>query len=132
MIIDLFRAIQAGKELANAPTWKKAQLWTGNLTVLLGCAVSIAGALGHPIPLDGEQIQTLVSAVAVLVGVFNAYCTVATTTRLGVSPGPGADDPGTTDRGGQRPLSAGPGEWLYELDDRAPAGVSDLDDRPAR
>ena len=42
MLIDLFRALQAGKELANAATWKKSQLWTSNLTILLGCAVSIA------------------------------------------------------------------------------------------
>ena len=120
MLVDLFRALQAGKELANAATWKKSQLWTANLTIVLGAAVSIAASLGYPIPLDGEQITTLVSAVAVLVGVFNSYVTVATTPRLGVSPGPGADDPGSADRGGYRTLSRSPAAWLSELDDRTP------------
>lgn len=131
MIIDLFRALQAGKELANAETWKKAQLWTASLTALLGAAVSIASALGYPIPLSGEQITTLVSAVAVLVGVFNSYVTVASTTRLGVPARDGPDDPGTTDRGRYPAPSRSPAAWLSELDDRAPAGMSDLDDRQA-
>lgn len=126
MIIDLFRALQAGKELANAATWKKAQLWTSNLTILLGAAVSIAAAAGHPLPLGPEQITTLVSALAVLVGLFNSYVTVASTKKLGVPPGPGADDPGGADRGGHAAVSRRPGEWLRELDDRAPPALHDV------
>lgn len=127
MIVDLFRALQAGKELANAETWKKAQLWTANLTVLLGAAVSIAAAMGYPIPLTTDQITTLVSAVSVLVGVFNSYITVASTTRLGVHPGAGPDDTGTADGGGHAEIPRGPEQWLRELDDRAACELPDLD-----
>lgn len=127
MIVDLFRALQAGKELANAETWKKAQLWTANLAILLGAAVSIAASLGYPIPLTADQITTLVSAVAVLVGVFNSYVTVASTTRLGVQPGAGPDDTGTPDRGGHAAVPRGPEQWLRELDDRAARELPDLD-----
>lgn len=127
MIVDLFRALQAGKELANAETWKKAQLWTANLTILLGAAVSIAASLGYPTPLTPDQITTLVSAVAVLVGVFNSYVTVASTTRLGVQPGAGPDDTGTPDRGGHAEIPRGPEQWLRELDDRAARELPDLD-----
>lgn len=127
MLIDLFRALQAGKELTNAATWKKTQLWTSNLTVLLGCAVSLAAALGHPLPIGPEQITALVSGLAVLVGLFNSYATVATTTRLGLPPGAGADDPGTADGGGHAALPRRPGEWLRELDDRTPPELHDVD-----
>jgi len=126
MIIDLFRALQAGKELSNATTWKTAQLLASNLTILLSAGVGIAAALGHPVPLSGEQITTLVSALAVLVGLFNSYTTVATTTRLGVSPGAGPDDPGTADRGGQPEVPRRPEEWLRGLDDRAARELPDL------
>ena len=127
MLIDLFRALQAGKELANAATWKKSQLWTSNLTILLGCAVSIAAAAGHPLPLTGDQITTLVSGLAVLVGLFNSYVTVASTAKLGLPPGPGADDTGTADGGRHTEVPRRPGEWLRELDDRTPPELHDVD-----
>lgn len=126
MIIDLFRALRAGQELTHAETWKRAQLWTAHLTILLGAGVSIAAALGHPIPLDSGQIDTLVSAVAVLVGLFNAYVTVASTPRLGVPPGAGPGDPGPADRGGQPEVPRRPEEWLRGLDDRAARELPDL------
>lgn len=129
MIIDAFRALEAGKELANAATWKNVQLWTNNVTVLLGAAVSLAAAFGYPIPLTGEQIATLVSGLSVLVGVFNAYATVATTTRLGLSPRSGGDDPGIPDGSGRGQVQRGPAEWLLDLDDRAAGGMRDMSDR---
>lgn len=121
MLIDAFRALQAGKELANAKTWKQVQLLTANLTILLGAAVSIAGAMGHPIPLTGEQITTLVSALAVLVGLFNSYTTVATTERIGVQPAADSVDAGTADTARHTSV---PGQWIQDLDDRY------LDDLP--
>lgn len=128
MIIDLFRALQAGKELANAETWKKAQLWTANLTILLGAAVSIASALGYPIPLSGEQITTLVSALAVLVGVFNSYTTVATTRRIGLPAGSEADPAGVPDGSTKRPVHNDYGQWIRELDDRDIPALHDVEE----
>lgn len=115
MLIDAFRALQAGKELANAKTWKQVQLWTSHLTVLLGAAVSIAGAMGYPIPLTGEQITTLVSAIAVLVGLFNSFTTVATTERMGVQPAADSNNAGAADAARHASV---PGQWLRDLDDR--------------
>lgn len=126
MLIDLFRALQAGKELTHAATWKTSQLWMSNLTILLSAGVGIAAALGYPIPLTGDQITTLVSAVAVLVGLFNSYVTVASTSKLGLPPGAGPDDPGTADRGGYAAAPGRPEEWLRGLDDRAARELPDL------
>lgn len=126
MVIDLFRALQAGKELANAENWKRAQVWTSNLTILLGCGVSIAAALGHPIPLTPDQITTVVSAVAVLVGLFNSYTTVATTTRLGVPTRTDGDLPGTAERSADGDVHGGPEDFFRALDDRVPPDVRDV------
>lgn len=127
MIADLLRALRAGEELTHAETWKRAQLWTASLTALLGAAVSISGAIGHPVPLTGEQITTLVSAVAVLVGVFNTYATIATTTRLGLPAGPGADDAGAADGSGHAAVPRRPEEWARGPDDGAAGELSDVD-----
>ena len=97
-----------------------------NLTILLGCGVSIAAALGHPIPLTPDQITALVSGIAVLVGLFNSYVTVATTTRLGVPPRADSDDAGTADRGGYADVHGGPEDFFRALDDRAAAEVRDV------
>jgi len=131
MIIDMFRAMQAGKELANAKTWKRAQLWTSNLAILLGAAVSIAAALGHPVPLTPEQITTLVSGAAVLVGLFNSWATVATTEKLGVPPRADPDDARTADPGGYAGAagSSDAGLWFEKLDDRRFDDVPILTDR---
>lgn len=126
MLIDTFRALQAGKELANAKTWKQVQLWTANLTILLGAAVSIAGAMGYQIPLTGEQITTVVSAIAVVVGLFNSYTTVATTERIGMQPAADSNDAGTADTARHASV---PGQWIQDLDDRYLDDLQVLKDR---
>lgn len=126
-MIDLFRALQAGKELANAETWKRAQVWTANLTILLGAGVSIASAMGYPIPLTPDQITTLVSAVAVLVGLFNAYTTVATTSRIGLQSRSETDPSGVPDGSGQRTVHNDYGQWIRELDDRNIPSLHDVE-----
>ena len=128
MMIDMFRALQAGKEMANAETWKRAQVWTSNLTILLGAGVSIASAMGYPIPLTPDQITTLVSAVAVLVGLFNAYTTVATTSRIGLPARSDADPAAVPDGSGQRTVRSGYSEWIRELDDRDLPALHDVED----
>lgn len=127
MLIDAFRALQAGKELARAETWKRAQVWTGHLTVLLGAGASIAASLGYPVNLTPEQITTLVSAVAIVVGLFNSYATVATTSRIGLPAGGEDDPPGISDRGGHRTVHNGFGQWITELDDRGVPELRDVD-----
>ncbi len=126
MFIDLFRALEAGKELSNAKTWKKTQLWTSNVGILLGAGVSIAAAMGHPIPVTPEQLTTIVSAIAIFVGMFNSYTTVATTEKLGASPETNTVDTGTTDTSGH---TNDAGLWFRELDDRGFTDTSVLKDK---
>ena len=126
MLIDAFRALQAGKELARAESWKRAQVWTSNLTILLSAGVGIAAAMGHPIPLTPEQITTVVSAVAVLVGLFNSYVTVATTTRLGVPSRADGELPGPTERSAGTELHGGAEDFFRALDDRIQDDVRDV------
>lgn len=95
MVIDLFRALRAGQELKNAATWKRAQVWTAHLVILLTCIVSIARSAGYEIPLTEKQITDLVSGFAVLFGLFQSYATVATTERIGLPPAADADQPGS-------------------------------------
>jgi hypothetical protein len=84
IVTDFFQALSAGKELANATTWKKAQVVVSKLSVFAGAAISISGAFGYAIPLTPEQIGILAGAVGVLVGLFNGTATVVSTARIGV------------------------------------------------
>lgn len=97
LINDIFSVFRAGKELANAETWKKRQVLVNALVALLTAGVAIAAAFGYPLNLDSQDVQTIAAAIAALVGVFNGAATVATTTRIGLppkandSPGDGTD-----------------------------------------
>jgi hypothetical protein len=98
IINEFFAAFQAGKELSNAVTWKKAQVVVANLSIVGGSLVSILGAFGYAIPLTPEQIGILAGAIGVLVGLFNGTATVVSTSRIGL---PSAPDvlPGRGDDG---------------------------------
>lgn len=124
---DFLKALKAGEELAKPATWKRAQVWTGSLTALLGALFAIARAYGYPTPIDETQIAGLVSGLAVAVGLFQSWATVATTRRIGLPPGAGPDDPGAADRGGYAEVPGRPEEWLRGLDDRAARELPDLD-----
>lgn len=99
---DFLKALRAGQELAHAETWKRAQVWTGSLTALLGALAAIARAYDYPVPLDEAQIAALVAGLAVLVGLFQSWATVATTRRVGLPPGADAVGAGSADAGGSR------------------------------
>jgi hypothetical protein len=86
IVTDFFSALQAGKELANARTWKQAQVLTSKLTVFASAAIGIAAAFGYPLPLTPEQIGIVAGAVGVLVGLFNGTATVVSTSRIGLPP----------------------------------------------
>ena len=127
---DFLQALRAGQELAHPETWKRASVWTGSLTALLGAATAIARAYGYSIPLGDAEIATLVSAAAVVVGLFQSWSTMATTRRIGLPPGPDAVGAGAADPAGPRvvarpaALPRGPadaGGDLPVLTDRDPA-----------
>ena len=103
IVTDVFSALHAGKELANAETWKNAQARTASLTALLAALVGIATALGYPVPLTQEQIALVVSAGGVLYGLFMWIATLVSTTRIGLQPRPGAAPAGGDQRTGNDP-----------------------------
>lgn len=127
IVTDFFQAMQAGKELANATTWKNAQLVTSKLTVLVGAGIGIAAFFGYTLPITYEQGVTLVSAVGVLVGLFNGSATLVSTSRIGLSPRrdavqpAGADGSGDGGDGGEYGADAradDPMPYLKDMDQR--------------
>ena len=127
IVTNFFEALQAGKELANAQTWKNAQLVTNKLTVVASTALGIAALFGYHIPLTGEQVVLLMSAIGVVVGMFNGTATVVSTTRVGL-PARRNDAPPAGNDGGGDPAVEGdagpdagndaPVPYLNQMDNR--------------
>ena len=84
VVTNVLDALEAGKELANATTWKKGQVLGSRLTVFLVAAIGIARAFGHDFGLTDEQMVTLGTAIAGLVGVLNEVATTVSTSRIGL------------------------------------------------
>jgi hypothetical protein len=100
IVTNFFQALQAGKELASAETWKQAQVRTNALVVILMAAVGVAKILGYSIPLDeagANYIALGIGAVVSTLGLFNTTATVVSTTRIGVRPRGDTVQPGRTD-----------------------------------
>lgn len=128
-IIDFLRAFRSGQELANAKTWKVAQVLISALSVFIGAGVAIAKAYGVEIDLSNEQIFTLASSIAIIAGLFNGTATVVSTDRIGLPSGGGDVLPGTSD-GVRHGSDAGrPYEWIRELDDRNTFQMPDIKDK---
>ena len=75
------RALKSGVELTNSATWKNRQALVTTITALLLAAAEIARACGVDVPFADGQITALTGAVVVLV--FNAWATFATSRRVG-------------------------------------------------
>lgn len=94
MIGEFFRVLRAGVELSNAETWKRRQVLVNALAALLGALVALAAAFGHPLAIDSDGVNAVAGGIATVVGLFNGWATVATTTRIGMPAKP--DDPPDT------------------------------------
>jgi len=101
LIKDFFQAFKAGKELANAATWKNAQLVGSKLAILLGALLAIANAFGYLPQVTTEDALTIAGAIAVIVGMLNGTATVVSTTKIGVRGLP----PSGADTGGGEPVA---------------------------
>jgi len=86
IVTDFFQALQAGRELANAETWKDAQQLANSLTALGVAAVGIATVAGVQIPLTPEQVTALVNGFLVVLGLFNWVATAVSSKRAGLVP----------------------------------------------
>lgn len=83
-----FVAFKQGKELANAATWKNAQLATGALASLLGAAVVIANGFGIDVHVSDALLQGAAAGVVALYGLFNAVATAVSSSKVGLPPKP--------------------------------------------
>ena len=126
---DFFSAFQAGKELSNATTWKKAQVVVAKLSILFGAAISILAAFGYVVPLTPDQIGILAGAIGVIVGLFNGTATIVSTSRIGLSSGDSDDLPGASNGIRDGATEGRPYEWIRELDDRNTFQMPDMRDR---
>ena len=86
IVTSFFEALQAGKEIANAKTWKNTQLLTNRIYVLLVSLLAISRAFGHDFGLTDAQILSLATAVGIVVGLFNNTATTVSSTKVGYLP----------------------------------------------
>jgi hypothetical protein len=91
LIKDFFAALQHGKELTNAATWKNRTIAANSLFALLTALVGIGAALGYRLDVDSDTLQALAGGIAALFGFVNAVMHLATSARVGL---PGGGQPG--------------------------------------
>ena len=84
ILTNFFSALRAGKELANAKTWKNAQLRVSLLVVIISTVLGVATLFGYKLELTIEEITQIAIAIGVVGGLLNGGTTAATTTKLGV------------------------------------------------
>lgn len=88
--VAFITAFKQGKELANAATWKNAQLATGALASLLGAAVVIAQGFGIDVHVSDAALQAAAAGVVALYGLFNAVATAVSSAKVGLPAKPPA------------------------------------------
>jgi hypothetical protein len=84
MIGNAITAMRKGTQLANVETWKNRTVAVNAVAALGGAILGIANALGYPIPLDAEQVDALAVVLVTVVGLFNGWSTLATSTKVGL------------------------------------------------
>lgn len=101
IVTSFFQALRAGRELANAETWKDAQQLTNALTALLMALVALAPLVGVQVPLSEAQLVSLASGVFPVVVLFNWVAAAVSSKRVGLLPARRDADPaGTADGSG--------------------------------
>lgn len=84
MIGNALTAMQQGRILANAATWKNRTIAVNALGALLAAVLGIARAFGVDLPLDPAQIDAIALVLVTAVGLFNGWSTAATSTTVGL------------------------------------------------
>ena len=100
-VTSFIQAFRAGCELANAATWKNAQLLGSKLAILLGALLAIANAFGYFPQVTTQDALTVAGGIAVLVGMLNGTATVVSSPKIGLRGLPASG----TDTGGGEPVT---------------------------
>lgn len=80
-LIKVFTVLKQGQALADSATWKHAQIATNALVIFIGTCLTFL----PQIPLTPDNIKDLATGIALIGGVVNAYFTVATSKKVGLS-----------------------------------------------
>jgi hypothetical protein len=81
---NFFEALKAGKELANAATWKNAQMLASALAAVIGFSLLAGKLFGLNIPITDEQIISFSGGIAAIACTLNAVVTAATSKKVGL------------------------------------------------
>lgn len=84
LVTSFIQAFRVGCELANAATWKNAQLLGSKLAILLGALLAIANALGYLTNVTNQDALTVAGGIAVIVGMLNGTATVVSSAKIGL------------------------------------------------
>lgn len=85
VIVDIFKAMQAGKEIKDPAKWKNYQNIGNQFTVLLTFLVTVLRILGVDIGLTDEQLVTAGAALGILFGIANSVLTAITTKKISIT-----------------------------------------------
>ncbi len=83
----LWRALQAGEQLANSVTWKNRQIAANAVLAILGLVAVFMPSLGA----SHEDLESIAAGIAVVGGMLNTYLTASTSRTVGLPPKDGTD-----------------------------------------
>ena len=83
-ILKLIDAVKAGNELSNSETWKNRQSASALVMAVLAAVVAVAGVFGYRPDIDPADLSALAGGVVSAFGMFNAYLSLATSSRVGL------------------------------------------------
>jgi len=83
ILVNLIKALQAGKELADPTTWKNRQVTINLLVILLSAIAALARLLGW-VDISEEVLQDVAVIIATILGLVNVYLTLATSKKVGL------------------------------------------------
>ena len=78
------KALKAGQELSNAAGWKNRQTTANAIAAIISFLVVLAKHYWPDLGITDEDIVSLAGGLAVLLGMFNAYVTTATSRKVGL------------------------------------------------
>jgi hypothetical protein len=84
ILMKAFSALKAGEQLANVEGWKNLQLTTNIIATLFGFIVAIVRMKFPDVLIPDDQLLSLATGIATILGAINGYLTMATTKKIGI------------------------------------------------
>lgn len=93
LVGNIFTALKVGYALRDSSVWKNRQTAVNAIAAVLSALLAIAQGLGYGFAVDNETLVAVSGGIWAIVGVFNAWATVATSAKVGLPVGDSADSP---------------------------------------